>query len=46
VEFSAILAIKIPPAFLLAGLRELEYQGYDSAGLAILDEGGAFLQPR
>ena len=26
---------------LLAGLRDLEYRGYDSAGLALLPEGGA-----
>ena len=26
---------------LLAGLRRLEYRGYDSAGLAVIDEQGA-----
>ena len=27
-------------AILLAGLKRLEYRGYDSAGVAILDRGG------
>ena len=26
--------------FLLSGLRALEYRGYDSAGLAVMGEGG------
>jgi glucosamine--fructose-6-phosphate aminotransferase (isomerizing) len=29
-------------SILLAGLRELEYRGYDSAGIALLEAGGAF----
>lgn len=31
------------PAVLINGLRRLEYRGYDSAGIAILDEGGLVL---
>ena len=31
---------------LLEGLKRLEYRGYDSAGLAVLDEGGVILRQR
>jgi hypothetical protein len=27
---------------LFAGLKELEYRGYDSAGIAVMEEGGVF----
>lgn len=36
------IGIQESSGILLAGLRELEYRGYDSAGLAVLDVGGAF----
>ncbi|CAH1043996.1 glutamine--fructose-6-phosphate transaminase (isomerizing) [Halomonas sp. TD01] len=32
--------------FLLSGLRVLEYRGYDSAGLAVLDASGALVRAR
>ncbi|WP_111414075.1 glutamine--fructose-6-phosphate transaminase (isomerizing) [Billgrantia lactosivorans] len=32
--------------FLLSGLRTLEYRGYDSAGLALLDASGALVRAR
>jgi glucosamine--fructose-6-phosphate aminotransferase (isomerizing) len=31
--------IKNPVGFLIEGLKELEYRGYDSAGIAVMDEG-------
>ncbi len=30
------------PGILLEGLERLEYRGYDSAGLAVIQEGGGF----
>ncbi|HBP41109.1 MAG TPA: glutamine--fructose-6-phosphate aminotransferase, partial [Halomonas sp.] len=32
--------------FLLSGLKVLEYRGYDSAGLAVLDASGALVRAR
>ena len=32
--------------FLLSGLKTLEYRGYDSAGLALLDGAGALVRAR
>jgi glucosamine--fructose-6-phosphate aminotransferase (isomerizing) len=29
-------------SLLFAGLKELEYRGYDSAGIAVLEAGGSF----
>jgi len=34
-----VKGIKNPQDFLLEGLKELEYRGYDSAGIAVIDEG-------
>ena len=34
------------PAILLEGLRRLEYRGYDSAGLAVIDSQGALARRR
>ncbi|WP_148864706.1 glutamine--fructose-6-phosphate transaminase (isomerizing) [Marinobacter fonticola] len=34
------------PAILLEGLRRLEYRGYDSAGMAVLDPTGALVRER
>jgi glucosamine--fructose-6-phosphate aminotransferase (isomerizing) len=34
------------PPILVAGLRRLEYRGYDSAGLAVLDDGQIVLRKR
>jgi len=34
-----VKGIKNPQNFLLEGLKELEYRGYDSAGIAVMDEG-------
>ncbi|WP_024790801.1 MULTISPECIES: glutamine--fructose-6-phosphate transaminase (isomerizing) [unclassified Lebetimonas] len=34
-----VKGIKNPQDFLLEGLKELEYRGYDSAGIAVMDEG-------
>ncbi|WP_024791787.1 glutamine--fructose-6-phosphate transaminase (isomerizing) [Lebetimonas sp. JS138] len=34
-----VKGIKNPQDFLLEGLKELEYRGYDSAGIALIDEG-------
>ena len=33
-----VKGIKNPQEFLLEGLKELEYRGYDSAGIAVMDE--------
>ena len=30
------------PAVILQGLKRLEYRGYDSAGIAVLEENGRF----
>jgi glucosamine--fructose-6-phosphate aminotransferase (isomerizing) len=35
-----IKGIKDPQNFLIEGLRELEYRGYDSAGIGVIDENG------
>lgn len=35
-----------PSQVILSGLRKLEYRGYDSAGLAILTQGGDFVRVR
>ncbi len=32
--------------FLISGLKTLEYRGYDSAGLALLDASGALVRAR
>ncbi|MDR2259588.1 MAG: glutamine--fructose-6-phosphate transaminase (isomerizing) [Azoarcus sp.] len=42
---TAIATHNVVPV-LLEGLRRLEYRGYDSAGLAIVDEGGELLRLR
>nr|WP_236618651.1 hypothetical protein [Lebetimonas sp. JH292] len=34
-----VKGIKNPQEFLIEGLKELEYRGYDSAGIAVMDEG-------
>jgi len=34
-----VKGINNPQEFLLEGLKELEYRGYDSAGIAVMDEG-------
>ncbi|AIA76737.1 glucosamine--fructose-6-phosphate aminotransferase [Halomonas campaniensis] len=41
----AIGAMECTP-FLLSGLKVLEYRGYDSAGLAVLDASGALVRAR
>ena len=38
-ELSAISARGKSPAVLVDGLKRLEYRGYDSCGVAIMDEG-------
>lgn len=34
-----VKGIENPQKFLIEGLRELEYRGYDSSGIAVIDEG-------
>jgi len=41
----AVGAVECTP-FLLSGLQTLEYRGYDSAGLAVLDQHGALCRAR
>ena len=41
----AVGAMECTP-FLLSGLQTLEYRGYDSAGLAVLNEYGALCRAR
>ena len=35
------IGFKDAPEFLLSGMEKLEYRGYDSAGIAVVNEGGA-----
>src|SRR5437763_10988602 len=37
----AYVGRKIAQPLLIEGLKRLEYRGYDSAGIAVIDEGGA-----
>jgi len=32
------IGVQKPEKYLIEGLKELEYRGYDSAGIAIMDE--------
>ncbi|MEI4920939.1 glutamine--fructose-6-phosphate aminotransferase, partial [Klebsiella pneumoniae] len=41
----AVGAMECPP-FLLSGLKVLEYRGYDSAGLAVLNTSGELVRAR
>jgi glucosamine--fructose-6-phosphate aminotransferase (isomerizing) len=35
-----VKGIENPQKFLIEGLKELEYRGYDSSGIAVIDKDG------
>ena len=43
VELLVILATIMPKELLLKGLEKLEYRGYDSAGIAVVNDDGTKL---